>query len=745
MLRPNVHPRAAPTPAGREKKERRGNDLNMDNKDQNNNFDELDDFGKLLAEHEQTQTIKEGEIVEGTVIMVTKDFVMVDIGHKSEGRIPIDEFIGPEGGKPSITLGDAISVYVDEFENEDGLIQLSKDKADKLRIWDEIDRASEAGELVEGVITGRVKGGLTVDIGVKAFLPGSQVDLRPVRNLEKFIGQSFEFKIIKFNKKRGNIVLSRRALLEKERQELKQKTLERIEEGCVVDGIVKNITDYGCFVDLGGIDGLLHITDMSWGRVNHPSELFRVGDEVKVKVLKFDPENERVSLGLKQISEDPWTKVGATYSVAQKVTGRVVSLTEYGAFVELEEGVEGLVHVSEMSWLKRVKHPSQMVSVSDVVEAAILEIDEENRRMSLGMKQVEENPWSRLSKSYPEGATIRSKVRNITNFGVFVGIEEGIDGLIHVSDLSWSTKPKNPLEMFKKGQELEAKVLSIDVENQRFSLGIKQLHTDPWADVHRKFPIGTVIEGNVAKVFDFGAVVQISDELEGLVHISELSDDKIPDIHQVVQDGHILRAKVISLIPEERKIGLSVKRLLESEAMESSEEFQRRQKVRTGTVLGELLREKLGDKLAEMGVVEEEEVTPPVIVEEAPAVEEPVVEAAVVEEPVAEEPVAEEPVAEEPVVEEPVAEEPVAEEPVAEEPVAEEPVAEEPVAEEPVAEEPVAEEPVVEEPVAEEPVAEEPVAEEPVVEEPVVEEPVAEEPVVEEPVAEEPVVEEPPK
>ncbi len=568
----------------------------MSDKDLKGNVDELDDFGKLLAEHEQTQSVKEGEIVEGTVIWVSKDYVMVDIGHKSEGRIPLDEFIGPDG-KVGVAAGQRIAVYVDEFENEDGMIQLSKDKADKLRIWDEIDRAAERGDLVEGVITGRVKGGLTVDIGVKAFLPGSQVDLRPVRNLEKFIGQRYKFKVIKFNKKRGNIVLSRRALLEKERQELKQKTLERIQEGCVVDGIVKNITDYGCFVDLGGIDGLLHITDMSWGRVNHPSELFRVGDEVKVKVLKFDPENERVSLGLKQMSDDPWSKVIEKFTVNQRVTGKVVSLTEYGAFIELTEGVEGLVHVSEMSWLKRVKHPSQMVSVGDVVEAVILEIDSENRRMSLGMKQVEENPWENLKASYPEGAVIRAKVRNITNFGVFVGIEEGIDGLIHVSDLSWSTKPKNPLDMFKKGQEIEAKVLSIDVENQRFSLGIKQLHGDPWMDIERKFPIGTVIEGPVTKVFDFGAVVEISDEIEGLVHISELSEERVPDIRKVVAEAQILRAKVISLIPEERKIGLSVKRLLESEANESAEEFQRRQRGRTGTVLGDLLREKLGDRL----------------------------------------------------------------------------------------------------------------------------------------------------
>jgi len=582
----------------------------MSDKDLKGNVDELDDFGKLLAEHEQTQSVKEGEIVDGTVIWVSKDYVMVDIGHKSEGRIPLDEFIGPDG-TAGVSKGDRIAVYVDEFENEDGMIQLSKDKADKLRIWDEIDRAAERGDLVEGVITGRVKGGLTVDIGVKAFLPGSQVDLRPVRNLEKFIGQRYKFKVIKFNKKRGNIVLSRRALLEKERQELKQKTLERIQEGCVVDGIVKNITDYGCFVDLGGIDGLLHITDMSWGRVNHPSELFRVGDEVKVKVLKFDPESERVSLGLKQMSDDPWTRVIEKFTVNQRVTGKVVSLTEYGAFIELMEGVEGLVHVSEMSWLKRVKHPSQIVSVGDIVEAVILEIDSENRRMSLGMKQVEENPWENLKASYPEGAVIRAKVRNITNFGVFVGIEEGIDGLIHVSDLSWSTKPKNPLDMFKKGQEIEAKVLSIDVENQRFSLGIKQLHGDPWMEIERKFPIGTVIEGPVTKVFDFGAVVEISDEIEGLVHISELSEERVPDIRKVVVEAQVVRAKVISLIPEERKIGLSVKRLLESEANESAEEFQRRQRGRTGTVLGDLLREKLGDRLnADAPAAEPVEETP---------------------------------------------------------------------------------------------------------------------------------------
>jgi small subunit ribosomal protein S1 len=561
------------------------------------------DFEALLNEAETNNSIEPGKVVQGRVVMVTKDFVTVDIGYKSEGMIPADEFIEMDG-TISVKEGDTINVYVDELEDEEGTIQLSKDKAEKLKIWDEIEAACARGELVEGVISSRVKGGLTVDIGVKAFLPGSQVDLRPVRNLERYLGQRFQFKVIKFNKKRGNIVLSRRALLEKEREELKGKTLENLEQGKVVDGIIKNITEYGCFVDLGGIDGLLHITDMSWGRINHPSEMFNVGDEVRVKVLKFDPKSERVSLGLKQISEDPWLHVMEKYAVAQRVSGKVVNLTDYGAFIELEEGIEGLVHVSEMSWTKRIKHPSKMVSPGDNVDAVILDIDIENKRISLGMKQIEENPWERLRESYPIGSVIRAKIRNITPFGLFLGIEDGIDGLVHVSDISWSTKVKNPQDAYNKNDEVEAKVLAIDVENQRFSLGIKQLSEDPWAVVDRRYPIGTVIQGKVSKILDFGAIVQIDDEIEGLVHISEISDEKVDQVSSVLHEGDAVKAKVVSLIPEERKIGLSIRRVRDDEAADIYSANKRQQRARTGTVMGDVLMKTMGEELSRMGVVD---------------------------------------------------------------------------------------------------------------------------------------------
>ncbi len=550
--------------------------------------DDFGDFASMLEEYEAAHSPREGEIVTGTVIEVSKDYVTVDIGYKSEGQIAVEEFVGAEG-VIGIAAGDKIDVYLEEAENEHGQVVLSKEKADKLKIWDEINGAVERDELVNGAITGRVKGGLTVDIGVKAFLPGSQVDLRPVRNLEKYIGESFDFKVIKFNKKRGNIVLSRRALLEKERSELKSKTLEKLEVSLVMKGIVKNITDYGCFVDLGGIDGLLHITDMSWGRINHPSEMFEVGDEVEVMVLKFDPESERVSLGLKQISEDPWLRVTERYRVGDRVKGKVVSLTDYGAFVELEDGIEGLIHVSEMSWTKRVKHPSQVVALSDIVETVILDIDIEAKRISLGMKQIETNPWELLQERYPIGSVVRGKIRNITNFGLFIGIEEGIDGLIHVSDISWSNKIKNPADHFEKGDEVEAVVLNIDVDKERFSLGVKQLSPDPWENVESRYPLGSVVEGAVTKVLDFGAIVEIDEAIEGLIHISELSYDKVGHVNEVCREGDRVRAKVISLIPEERKIGLSLKRLSEEEASEEYSEYLKQQRADQSTTLGDLL------------------------------------------------------------------------------------------------------------------------------------------------------------
>ena len=547
------------------------------------------DFEAEFLDWEKQQNVLEGEIVRGTVLSVNKDYVIVDIKYKSEGQIPVQEFIDLEGAV-TVKAGDEIDVYVENRENDNGLVELSKEKADRLKIWDEIAEACENEELVEGVITARVKGGLTVDIGVKAFLPGSQVDLRPVRNLEKYIGQRFHFKVIKFNKKRGNIVLSRRALLEKQREALKSQTLNKLEVGMVVDGIVKNITEYGAFIDLGGIDGLLHITDMSYARVNHPSELFEVGQEVKVKVLKYDADRERVSLGLKQNSEDPWMNIEQRYQIDQRVKGKVVSLTDYGAFVELEGGVEGLIHISEMSWTKRVKHPSKVLSLGDEIEAQILEIDSRGKRISLGMKQIEQNPWDVLAQTYPVGSKVKGVVRNITNFGIFIGIEDGIDGLCHVTDLSWSHKVKHPQDIFKKGDEVEAMVLNIDAEKERFSLGIKQMTADPWLDVPKKFPRGSVHEGKVSKILDFGAIVELDDYIEGFLHISEITEEKVENIHSALNENDTVKVKVISIIPDERKLGLSIKRVGQDDDDYSYEPAA------TGpTTIGDLVREKFGD------------------------------------------------------------------------------------------------------------------------------------------------------
>ncbi|MFH1809014.1 MAG: 30S ribosomal protein S1 [Pseudomonadota bacterium] len=517
-------------------------------------------FEQLLEQYYARDEVRDGEIVNGEVCAVHKDFVIVDIGYKSEGQIPTSEF-AIVNGEPQVKVGDKVDVLVESRENETGLVVLSKEKADKLKVWDDISAACERDEVVKGVIVSRVKGGLSVDIGVKAFLPGSQVDLRPIRNLDKLIGETFEFKIIKFNKKRGNIVLSRRVLLEKEREQLKKETLQNLQENAILDGIVKNITEYGAFIDLGGIDGLLHITDMSWGRVNHPSELFNVGDELKVQVLSFDPERERVSLGLKQIQEDPWVGAQGRYTVGTRVKGKVVSLTDYGAFIELEKGIEGLIHVSEMSWTRRVKHPSKVVAIGDEVEAVVLDIDATNKRISLGMKQIEVNPWTQLEEKYPIGTVIKGKVRNITDFGIFVGIEEGIDGLVHVSDLSWTHRVKHPSEMYQKGDEVEAVVLNIDVENERFSLGIKQLHEDPWGRIPQAYPRGARIKGKVTKVTDFGAFIEIEPGIEGLCHVSEFAEERVDKPKEHIKPGQEVDAMIIDIDSEERKIGLSIKAL----------------------------------------------------------------------------------------------------------------------------------------------------------------------------------------
>jgi small subunit ribosomal protein S1 len=508
--------------------------------------------------------IAEGDIVKGTILEIREDVVLVDIGYKSEGLIPLREFRSP-GGEITAKAGDVVDVYLEQREDSDGLIVLSREKAEKIKIWEELSQVYEKGAPISGTILGRTKGGLIVDIGVRAFLPGSQVDLRPVRDLDKLIGKAFPMKIIKLNQKRGNIVLSRRELLEEERKHLKEETLATLAEGKRVKGKIKNITEYGAFVDLGGLDGLLHITDMSWGRIGHPSELFQVGDEIEVVVLKFDRANERVSLGYKQRLPDPWEAVEQRYPVGAKFKGKVVSMTDYGAFVELEEGVEGLVHISEMSWTQRVKHPSKVVAIGDLVEVVVLDVDRGNKRISLGMRQAEPNPWNFIEERYPVGTRVEGRVRNLADFGAFIELEEGIDGLIHISDMSWTKRIRHPSELLKKGEKVDAIVLHVDKANHRISLGLKQVQQDPWqAAVPEKYKVGMDVQGKVIRTTDFGAFVELEDGVEGLLHVSELSHERVNKPEDVVQVGQELILKVIKLDPEERKIGLSLRAIAES-------------------------------------------------------------------------------------------------------------------------------------------------------------------------------------
>jgi small subunit ribosomal protein S1 len=539
---------------------------------------------------ESLRRVQEGEVVKGRIVSITKDFVMVDIGYKSEGQIPIAEFTTTDG-QVSAEVGDQVEALLEGRESEDGPLTLSKNKASRIKVWEEISYAYHNEATVEGTIVAKVKGGLSVDLGgIIAFLPGSQVDLVPVRHTDHLISQTYGFNVLKFNRKRRNVVLSRRSLLEKAKDDAKATLLATLEEDKVVEGVIKNITDYGVFVDLGGLDGLLHITDLSYGRIRHPADLFKVGDTITVKVLSFDREKERISLGLKQLTADPWTTVQDKYPLASRITGKVVSLTDYGAFVELEPGVEGLIHISEMSWTRKIRHPNQILTVGDVVEVMVLELDPQRKRISLSLKQVEPNPWEVIGEKYPVGSVIEGKIKNITDFGIFIGIDEGIDGLVHISDISWTKRFKHPSELYKKGQTVQAKVLYIDKENERFSLSIKELNPNPWQSIEMRYPVNSLVTGAITNITDFGFFVEVEEGIEGLVHISELSRDKTK--MAALKVGDLIRAKVIHSSPQERRIGLSIRRLETEEEQKNYRDYLKSSQEATSN-LGDILRETL--------------------------------------------------------------------------------------------------------------------------------------------------------
>jgi small subunit ribosomal protein S1 len=552
--------------------------------------DEPEDFQTLYEE--SLRTVEEGQILKGIVVDITPDHVTVDVGYKSEGQIPMQEFLKRDK-KVDVKIGDRIDVLLERKESEEGLLILSKDKADKVNVWREISRSCREGEVMEGAIISKVKGGLSVDIGgIFAFLPGSQIDLKPVRNLDALIGKRLKFKVIKFNRKRNNIVLSRRILLDEERRLLREETLKNIKEGEIIEGTVKNLTDYGAFIDLGGVDGLLHVTDITWGRIGHPSDRLSVGDRIKVKVLHFDREKEKVSLGLKQALPDPWDSVIERYPVGSRIKGKVVNVTDYGVFVELEEGIEGLVHISELTWSKKMKHPSKVVHIGDEVEVMVLDCDPAKRRISLGMKQIEPNPWALIEEKYPVGAKVVGRVKTVTDFGIFIGFEEGVDGLVHVSEMSWTKKIKHPSELYKKGQEVEAVVLNIDPKNERFSLGIKQLNPDPWKEVARRYRKGEMVIGKVTNVTDFGAFIELEEGIEGLVHVSEISREKVERPSDVLKVGEKVSAVILHIDPHERRIGLSMKGLKEKVEKAEIEKYISNQNP-TSNNLGELIQEEM--------------------------------------------------------------------------------------------------------------------------------------------------------
>ncbi|MBU0482051.1 MAG: 30S ribosomal protein S1 [Proteobacteria bacterium] len=547
-----------------------------------------------MFENSEVKVANVGEVVTGTVIGILKDRAIIDIGDKSESSISISEFkIDGEGVE--IKVGDVFDVFVEKRESEGG-IRLSREKAIGIKVWEEIAKIQEEDGTIQGRIDNRVKGGLSVDIGVPAFLPYSQIDLRPVKDMDSLIGQSFDFKVLKYNRKRNNVVISRRAILENERNKLRAQMRSSLEENSIVKGSITNITDYGIFIDLGGMDGLCHITDLSWGRVSHPSKLFKVGEEIEVKILKYDKESDKVSLGVKQLKDDPWKTVQQRYPVGAKTTGTVVSTTDYGVFAELEEGVEGLIHVSEMSWSKKARHPSKMLEIGDKVEIQVLNIDADAKRISLGMKQLQPNPWDLVSENYPVGSIIEGKIKNITDFGIFIGIEEGIDGLIHVSDLSWTERIKHPSEKYAKGETIQAVVLKIDRENERFSLGIKQLEPDPWQAAVEKYPLGSTVAGKITNVTDFGVFVELEEGIEGLVHVSEISQEKVNTPVGMYNVNDTIETKVINVSAKDRKIGLSIKALTDDSGHEDYSDYQQKEASKAPSTFGDLINKELENK-----------------------------------------------------------------------------------------------------------------------------------------------------
>jgi small subunit ribosomal protein S1 len=549
------------------------------------------DFGEL----------EEGSITKGEVVRIEGDYVLVDVNFKSEGQIPIAEFMDLQGNLP-VAVGDRVDVYITRKDEQEGTITLSFEKAKRQQLFDKLEEIQEKNDVVKGCITRRIKGGYTVDLGVEAFLPGSHVDLRPVPDMDALVNQEYEFRVLKINRRRSNVIVSRRVLLEEERDSKRQDLLQTLEEGQTVTGKAKNITEYGVFVDLGGLDGLLHITDMSWKRIRHPKEMISLGQDLELKVLFFDKETHKVSLGMKQLIPDPWQAINEKYPSGARRNGKITNLVDYGAFFELEPGVAGLVHISEMSWTRKLRHPSQMVKVGDEVEVVVLGIDQDKKRISLGMKQVRPNPWELVAEKYPEGTIIEGVIKNITEFGMFLGIEDGIDGLIHVSDISWVKKIRHPSEVFKVGDIVQAKVLTVDQESEKFTLGIKQLSEDPWGRVPVMYPVGAMIEGTVTNITDFGLFVEVEEGIEGLVHVSEISNKKIKSPNELFTEGVKIQAKVIHVSAEERRLGLSIKQIKEEEERRKPKEF-RAGPVESGQNLGDLLKQKLEEE-------EEEEIKP---------------------------------------------------------------------------------------------------------------------------------------